>query len=93
MYHTFFNQTGNFIGFDRTQNGACLATKDSWEFRGGGFANNLTLSCDGTARTLSNGINAADTVQFYAPMALGPALNPSTSGRIGSIARRTGATR
>ena len=76
MYHTFFNQTNNFIGFDRTNLGTCLpppdANKDSWEFRGGGFANDPTLSCDGTAFTLSNGINKADTVLFYAPMALGP---------------------
>ena len=76
MYHTFFNQTNNFIGFDRTNLGTCLpppdANKDSWEFRGGGFANDPTLSCDGTAFTVSNGILAADTVLFYAPMALGP---------------------
>ncbi len=76
MYHTFFNQTNNFIGFDRTNLGTCLpppdANKDSWEFRGGGFANDPTLSCDGTAFTVSNGINKADTVLFYAPMALGP---------------------
>src|SRR3954449_6928132 len=72
MYHTFFNDTNNFIGFDRTNLGACLATKDSWEFRGGGFANDPTLSCDGTAFTLQNGILVADTVLFYAPMALGP---------------------
>jgi hypothetical protein len=72
MYHTFFNQTNNFIGFDRTNLGACLASKDSWEFRGGGFANDATLSCDGTAFTVSNGIAKTDTVLFYAPMALGP---------------------
>jgi len=76
MYHTFFNQTNNFIGFDRTNLGTCLpppdANKDSWEFRGGGFSNDPTLSCDGTAFTLSNGILSADTVLFYAPMALGP---------------------
>ncbi len=76
MYHTFFNQTNNFIGFDRTNLGTCLpppdASKDSWEFRGGGFTNDPTLSCDGTAFTVSNGINKADTVLFYAPMALGP---------------------
>jgi IPT/TIG domain-containing protein/dockerin type I repeat protein/Ig-like domain-containing protein/PKD domain-containing protein len=76
MYHTFFNGTNNFIGFDRTNLGTCLpppdANKDSWEFRGGGFANDPTLSCDGTAFTIQNGINVADTVLFYAPMALGP---------------------
>jgi len=76
MYHTFFNGTNNFIGFDRTNLGTCLpppdTNKDSWEFRGGGFANDPTLSCDGTAFTIANGINVADTVLFYAPMALGP---------------------
>ena len=76
MYHTFFNQTNNFIGFDRTNLGTCLpppdASKDSWEFRGGGFTNDPTLSCDGTAFTVSNGISKTDTVLFYAPMALGP---------------------
>ena len=72
MYHTFFNQTNSFIGFDRTNLGACLAVKNSWEFRGGGFANDPTPACDGTAFTLNNGISTADTVLFYAPMALGP---------------------
>jgi len=37
MYHTFYNLTNNQIGFDRTNLGACLAVKDSWEFRGFGF--------------------------------------------------------
>jgi len=72
MYHTFFNQKNNFIGFDRTNLSACLAMKDSWEFRGGGFPNDPTLSCDGTGVTAVNGINSADDVLFYAPMAFGP---------------------
>src|SRR5205807_5197460 len=72
MYHTFFNQTNNFIGFDRANLGACLAVKDSWGFRGGGISADPTPSCDGTAFGATNGINAADTVLFYAPMALGP---------------------
>jgi IPT/TIG domain/PKD-like domain len=84
MYHTFFNQQNNFIGFDRTNLGTCLpppdADKDSWEFRGGGFANDPSLSCDGTAFTLTNGILSTDATLFYAPMALGPggAGNPNT---------------
>jgi Peptidase family C25. len=72
MYHTFFNQTNNLIGFDRTNLGACLAVKNSWESRGFGFGTDPTPSCDGTAFAASNGINGADTVLFYAPMALGP---------------------
>jgi hypothetical protein len=75
MYHTFFNQTNNQIGFDRANLGACLAVKDSWEFRGiytGQGAGDPTPSCDGTAFDAPNGITLADTVLFYAPMALGP---------------------
>ena len=72
MYHTFFNQTNNLIGFDRTNLGACLAVKDSWAWRGAGVAADPTPSCDGTAFAANNGINVADTVNFYAPMALGP---------------------
>jgi hypothetical protein len=79
MYHTFFNQTNNLIGFDRTNLGACLAVKDSWEFRGPGTTS-AAPSCDGTAFAANNGISVADTVLFYAPMALGPggAGNPNT---------------
>jgi hypothetical protein len=72
MYHTFFNQTNSLIGFDRTNLGTCLAVKDSWEFRGFGGGVDATPSCDGTAFAATNGINGADTVLFYAPMALGP---------------------
>src|SRR4030095_11270088 len=72
MYHTFFNQSNNLIGFDRTNLGACLATKDSWEFRGAGGGVDATPSCDGTAFAATNGINVGDVVNFYAPMALGP---------------------
>ena len=94
MYHTFFNQTNNFIGFDRTNLGACLAVKDSWEFRGGGFANDPTPSCDGTAFTLSNGINAADTVLFTRRWRWGRALpTRSISERPIFIVRPTAARR
>jgi hypothetical protein len=81
MYHTFFNQRNNLIGFDRTNFGACLATKDSWASRGAGFGpNDATPTCDGTASVLANGIGITDFVNFYAPMALGPggAGNPNT---------------
>jgi hypothetical protein len=74
MYHTFFNQRNNLIGFDRTNLGTCLAVKDSWEFRGtyGGQVGDPSPSCDGTAFDAPNGIVLSDVVSFYAPMALGP---------------------
>ena len=72
MYHTFFNQTNNLIGFGRTENGACLGVKDSWAKRGFGFGVNPMASCDGTAFAAANGIAGSDAVNFYAPMALGP---------------------
>jgi hypothetical protein len=80
MYHTFFNQTNNLIGFDRTNLSACLAVKNSWESRGFNFGTDPTPACDGTPFAAANGINGADTVLFYAPMALGPggAGNPNT---------------
>jgi hypothetical protein len=64
MYHTYFNQTGSFIGFARVTNSA-NATKGGWSFLGciGGVSN--------------NGLDCSDIVQFYAPMALGPGL-PNT---------------
>jgi hypothetical protein len=71
MYHTFFNSTGEQIGFDRTNLTSCLSSKDSWEFRGFGFLDSTT-SCDGTRFGTTNGLNSADNVLFYAPMALGP---------------------
>jgi hypothetical protein len=77
MYHTFFNQKGNQIGFDRAVNTTCLPNKDFWPTRGigfvsGGDAEQTSLSCDGTANYLHNGMTLTDDVLFYAPMALGP---------------------
>ena len=72
MYHTFFNLRNSQIGFDRTNLGACLATKDSWAFRGAGGGADPTPSCDGTAFAATNGLTISDFVNFYAPMALGP---------------------
>lgn len=71
MYHTFFNSTGEQIGFDRTFLTSCLSQKDSWEFRGFGSLDSTT-SCDGTRFGATNGLNSGDNVLFYAPMALGP---------------------
>ncbi|HKB65039.1 MAG TPA: HYR domain-containing protein [Pyrinomonadaceae bacterium] len=62
MYHTFFNQTNNQIGFERASN--TLANADGqlsgWTFRG----------CSGTVG--NNGFRCADNVLFYAPMNQGP---------------------
>jgi hypothetical protein len=79
MYHTFFNITNNQIIFDRANIGSCLAIKDGWETRGAcnGCVADPTPSCDGTPFFIPNGINLADTVLFYAPMALGPGV-PNT---------------
>ncbi|HXM33950.1 MAG TPA: carboxypeptidase-like regulatory domain-containing protein, partial [Pyrinomonadaceae bacterium] len=76
MYHTFFNQQNNLIGFDRANLRSCLGVHDGWESRGFGFGTDATPSCDGTAFAAANGITN-DAVLFYAPMALGP--NPGTS--------------
>jgi photosystem II stability/assembly factor-like uncharacterized protein len=62
MYHTYFNQTNNLVGFAQVTSVAS-ASDGMWSFFG----------CGGTA----NGINCADTVLFYAPLALGPG-NPNT---------------
>ncbi len=82
MYHTFFNQTGTQIGFDRAVNTTCLPFKNFWPTRGigfvsGGDAEQPSLSCDGTADYLHNGLSLTDNVLFYAPMALGPG-SPNT---------------
>ena len=77
MYHTFANLSNISIGLARTSLGSCLATKNSWEFRGAGATPDPTLSCDGSARSATNGLNLSDNVNFYPPMALGPG-SPNT---------------
>jgi len=82
MYHTFFNSTGNQIGFDRGVLTTCLPIKNFWPTRGEGFlpapdAEQTTISCDGNADYLHNGLKKTDNVLFYAPMALGPG-SPNT---------------
>jgi hypothetical protein len=82
MYHTFFNQTGTQIGFDRAVDTTCLPNKNFWPTRGVGFLSGgdpqqMSLSCDGTADYLHNGLSLTDNVLFYAPMALGPG-SPNT---------------
>lgn len=76
MYHTYFNQTNNLIGFARVNSVAC-ASDPNWSFLGnisGGVSPNL--HCDGTT-DLANGIALTDQVNFYAPLTLGPG-NPNT---------------
>jgi len=68
MYHTYFNQTNNLIGFARVSNVSC-ATDGNWAFKGVG-AGVFTNACGDTEG--ANGITATDTVLFYAPLELGP---------------------
>jgi hypothetical protein len=70
MYHTYFNQTSNLIGFGRTNSTACAALKD-WSFRGAGVIDG-TIGCNGDTLGAANGIGSTNTVAFYAPMTLGP---------------------
>lgn len=61
LYHTFFNQTGSQLRFERAANTSANASGIyGWTSRG----------CSGTSTT--NGINCNNNVLFYAPMALGP---------------------
>ena len=78
-YHTYFNQTGNLIGYARNNLSACYndgGGLGNWTFHGiYGGAVDPTVYCDGTSDSF-NGIAIADPVQFYAPLALGPG-NPN----------------
>ena len=65
MYHTFFNQTNNQIGFNRISTVNPTGTLQSASFFG----------CSGTVS--NNGIGCSDQVLFYAPMVRGPG-NPNT---------------
>ncbi len=76
MYHTYFNQTNNLIGVARTNTVPC-ASDGQWSFHGiYGGAVGPTPYCDGSTDTFS-GIAITDSVNFYAPIALGPG-NPNT---------------
>ena len=73
MYHTYFNQSGNLIGYayvTSTANAKFTSspTTNSWSFIGtGGIVN-----CQN-----GGGFSCSEAVEFYAPMALGPgAPNP-----------------
>lgn len=63
MYHTFFNQTNNQIGFNRI-----LTVNPTGQLQSGTF-----LGCGGTA----NGISCTDATLFYAPFTRGPG-SPNT---------------
>jgi photosystem II stability/assembly factor-like uncharacterized protein len=61
LYHTFFNQTGSQLRFERASNTTANANGIyGWTSRG----------CSGSSTT--NGISCTNNVLFYAPMALGP---------------------
>ncbi len=71
MYHTYFNQSGNLIGFARVNSVAC-ASDPNWSFLGNILGGVFpSPHCDGTT-DLANGIGLGDAVNFYAPLALGP---------------------
>jgi hypothetical protein len=74
MYHTYFNQTNNLIGFARVTNTGC-ASEGQWCFRG--TFNDPTVGCEGVPLGAVNGITVSDVVQFYAPLVLGPG-SPNT---------------
>src|SRR4029077_1351039 len=68
MYHTYFNQTNNLLGFGRISSTVC-AYEGDWAFKGFG-AGAFTNECGDTEAT--NGILGTDVVNFYAPVELGP---------------------
>lgn len=69
-YHTYYNGTNNLIGVARATSTSCMVD-GGWAFRGAGYLD-PTPGCDGSAVAANNGIALADTVLFYAPIALGP---------------------
>ena len=71
MYHTYFNETNNLIGCARVLKTSC-AQEGEWSFLGIYTGNvDPTVHCDGTTDRF-NGIKITDSVNFYAPIALGP---------------------
>ena len=87
LYHTYFNQTNNLIGFGRVLSSGC-ATDGNWAFKGiyGGPVN-PALYCDG--QDTFNGIPITDAVMFYAPMELGPGNPNSVYFGAGAVYRST----
>ena len=70
MYHTYFNQTNNLLGFARVSSTLC-ARDGQWAFKGVG-AGAFVNACGDVEG--GNGIGATDAVLFYAPLELGPAV-------------------
>ena len=69
MYHTYFNQTDNLIGYARVTS-VSAASDGNWDFFG----------CDAgdpAKHPVGNGITCSDNVEFYAPLVLGPGI-PNT---------------
>ena len=67
MFHTYFNQSNNFMGPARTDNGG-VDGPGSWPFVG---------AYAGYGGRYYNGMNPKDPVSFYAPMAQHPAFTPN----------------
>ncbi len=87
MYHTYFNAMAALVGFARVLEADC-ATEGQWAFRGGAVGvvpGALPVPipvlqgvvCDGSLNPTANGLLITDSVNFYAPMELGPG-NPNT---------------
>jgi hypothetical protein len=71
MYHTYFNVTNDLIGFGRVLKTSC-AHEGEWSFLGAYTGDvDPTVHCDGSTDRF-NGIQITDSVNFYAPIALGP---------------------
>jgi hypothetical protein len=79
MYHTYFNQTNNLIGFSRVSSTAC-AYEGNWALKGFGATAGAPNACGDVAGP--NGITGTDAVNFYAPLELGP---PAVAGQPNSV--------
>jgi hypothetical protein len=79
MYHTYFNQTGNQIGFARVSQTTCAA-EGQWAFKGASTAAAAPNACGDASG--ANGMLLTDTVQFYAPLELGPPVIGSTGNTV-----------
>jgi hypothetical protein len=67
MFHTYFNQSFNFMGPAKSQIGGA-GGPTSWEFVGSYY---------GYGSQYYNGMNPTDPVSFYAPIAQHPAFSPN----------------
>jgi photosystem II stability/assembly factor-like uncharacterized protein len=67
MFHTYFNQSSNFMGPARSDNGGA-GGPGSWPFVGAYF---------GYGPEYYNGMDPTDPVSFYAPLTQHPAFTPN----------------